>query len=59
MNIYSCYKIKIQDAPKQELSDTAEAYQSALRFFLDVCLMEWESISAIHADPVMHNMGLE
>lgn len=52
MNIYSCYKVKIQDAPKQELSDTAEAYQSALRFFLDVCLKEWESISAIHADPV-------
>ena len=50
MNIHSCYKVKIQDAPKQELSDTAEAYQSALCFFLDVCLKEWNSISAIYAD---------
>lgn len=52
MKIYSCYKVKIQDAPKHELMATAEAYQSALRFFVDVCLKEWDSISSIHADPV-------
>ena len=52
MKIYSCYKVKIQDAPKHELTATAEAYQSALRFFVDVCLKKWDSISSIHADPV-------
>ena len=52
MKIHSCYKVKIQDAPKHELMATAEAYQSALRFFLDVCLKEWNGISSIHADPV-------
>lgn len=55
MNIHGCYKVKIQDAPKQELSDTAEAYHSALRFFVDTCLKEWDSISLIHADPVTQN----
>ena len=52
MKIYSCYKVKIQDAPKHELTATAEAYQSALRFFVDVCLKKWDSIFSIHADPI-------
>ena len=55
MKIHSCYKVKIQDAPKHELSATTEAYQSALRFFVDACLKEWDSISSIHADPVTQN----
>lgn len=52
MKIHSCYKIKILDAPKRELEDTAGLYQSALRFYLDVCLKEWDAISAVHANPV-------
>ena len=52
MKINSCYKVKIQDAPKHELEATSEMYQSALRFFLNVCLQDWDTISSIYADPV-------
>lgn len=52
MKINSCYKVKIQDAPKHELEATAEMYQAALRFFLDVCLREWDTISSVYADTV-------
>ena len=46
MKIFSTYSVKIKHY-NHIFKDTVSVYRSAVDFLIDVCLMEWENISAI------------
>ena len=47
MNLYSTYSCKIKDYSRV-FRDTAAVYRHAVDFLIDVCLKEWNGISAVN-----------
>ena len=48
MNIFSTYSVKIKHY-NHIFKDTVSIYREAVDFLIEVCLREWEDISAIRA----------
>lgn len=49
MRIYSTYSVKIKQY-NRIFSETVAIYRDAVNFLMDVCLAEWNSISAIQGN---------
>lgn len=46
MNIFSMYSVKIKEY-RHIFKESVKLYRSAVDFFIDVCLKEWDSFSSV------------